>query len=157
MKKAGGLSYLIATGAYSGLSPAAPGTVGSIAATIVWVFASKTIAPTVSEHLLSCLLLFIVAILSTASVLESTPEEKDPGKIVIDEWAGMWIALSAARPLLLDCLLAFLLFRLFDITKPFVVRKLESLPGAWGVVLDDIAAGGLALIVFIAVKSLVPL
>jgi phosphatidylglycerophosphatase A len=80
--------------------------------------------------------------------------ESDPRYIVSDEWAGMWLALWPARNHAIDAfsstgrlagfasvLAAFLLFRLFDIWKPWPVRKLEALPGGWGITMDDVAAG----------------
>jgi len=71
---------------------------------------------------------------------------EDPGFVVIDEVAGQWIALIAIRPDALHAVLALILFRLFDITKPWPVRKLERLHGGTGIMLDDVAAGILALI-----------
>jgi phosphatidylglycerophosphatase A len=81
----------------------------------------------------------------------------DPRYIVSDEWAGMWLALWPTRHYVIEALnggswligfasmlSAFLLFRLFDIWKPWPVRKLESLPGGWGITMDDVAAGILA-------------
>ncbi|MEL6867415.1 MAG: phosphatidylglycerophosphatase A, partial [Bacteroidota bacterium] len=65
----------------------------------------------------------------------------DPSKVVIDEMAGMWISLLwlPFSPLLL--LLAFLLFRAFDIGKPFYIRQMEKLPSGWGIMMDDVLAG----------------
>ena len=60
----------------------------------------------------------------------------------MDEAVGVWLALGAVRvDRLLDWLLAIALFRLFDIAKPWPIRRLEQLPGGWGVVADDAAAG----------------
>jgi phosphatidylglycerophosphatase A len=66
---------------------------------------------------------------------------KDPGEIVIDEVAGQLIAVSPAGPDPLSFLLAFTLFRILDVMKPWPCRALEDLPGALGVIADDIAAG----------------
>jgi phosphatidylglycerophosphatase A len=87
---------------------------------------------------------------------------KDPGFIVADEWAGMWIALWPLRwqlamnlprcfggsvaPLLLMALTPFLLFRLFDIWKPWPIRQIQILPGGQGIVADDVVAGLYALL-----------
>ena len=65
--------------------------------------------------------------------------------MVIDEVAGQWIALLGSPPDWRHGLIALVLFRLFDITKPFPVRRLERLPGGWGIVFDDVAAGLYAL------------
>ena len=73
---------------------------------------------------------------------------KDPGAIVIDEFAGQWIALLFAPMTLWGGLAAFGLFRLFDIWKPWPVGALErGVPGAFGVMVDDLAAGLMALAV----------
>jgi phosphatidylglycerophosphatase A len=71
---------------------------------------------------------------------------EDPGFVVIDEVAGQWIALIAVRPDWRHAVFALLLFRLFDIWKPWPIRKLEALPGGMGIMLDDVAAGVLALV-----------
>ncbi len=70
---------------------------------------------------------------------------KDPGFVVIDEVAGQWIALLGSPADWRHALIALVLFRLFDITKPFPARQLESLPDGWGIVFDDVAAGLYAL------------
>ena len=69
-------------------------------------------------------------------------KKKDPGIVVVDEVLGQWVTLAGATILNWKALLAgFLLFRLFDIWKPWPVRKLESLPEGTGIVSDDLAAG----------------
>jgi phosphatidylglycerophosphatase A len=68
--------------------------------------------------------------------------QKDPRVIVIDEVLGQWVTLAGAAALnWKSWLAAFLLFRLFDILKPFPIRRLEGLPGGFGIVADDLAAG----------------
>ena len=67
---------------------------------------------------------------------------KDPQFVVVDEVVGQWLALAGARALnWKSWLAAFLLFRLFDIWKPFPARQAESLPGGWGIMADDWVAG----------------
>lgn len=67
---------------------------------------------------------------------------KDPSRIVVDEMVGVWIALLAVpEGNLLYALAAFVLFRFFDILKPFGIRKMEELPGGIGVMMDDVLAG----------------
>ena len=65
----------------------------------------------------------------------------DPGLVVIDEFAGQWIALIFVPQTIPVYLAAFVLFRFFDILKPFPVRQAEKLPAGWGVMTDDIMAG----------------
>jgi phosphatidylglycerophosphatase A len=77
---------------------------------------------------------------------------EDPQFVVVDEVVGQWLALAGARVLNWKTwLAAFVLFRLFDIWKPFPVRQLESLPGGVGIVADDLMAGlYAALVLFLA-------
>jgi phosphatidylglycerophosphatase A len=77
---------------------------------------------------------------------------EDPGHVVIDEVAGQWLTLAVCRPDWPHALLALALFRLFDITKPWPIRKLEALPGGWGIMLDDLAAGLFGLIVLLVIQ-----
>ena len=76
-----------------------------------------------------------------ATIVERESGRTDPGFVVIDEVAGQWIALLGSPADWRHGLIALVLFRLFDITKPFPVRRFERLPGGWGIVFDDVAAG----------------
>ena len=80
-----------------------------------------------------------------ATLVERESGRTDPGFVVIDEVAGQWIALLGSPADWRHGVIALVLFRLFDITKPFPVRRLERLPGGWGIVFDDVAAGLYAL------------
>ncbi len=86
-----------------------------------------------------------------ATIVAREAGREDPGFVVIDEVAGQWIALIAIRPDVLHAVLALALFRLFDIWKPWPVRNLERLPDGTGIMLDDVAAGALALLVGLAI------
>lgn len=73
-------------------------------------------------------------------------KQGDPGQVVLDEWAGQWVALVAIPMVTLDRALAvlavqFLLFRVFDVIKPPPGRQMEKLHGGWGILLDDVVAG----------------
>jgi phosphatidylglycerophosphatase A len=72
--------------------------------------------------------------------------------VVIDEVAGQWVALAAAPVAWRHVLVGFLLFRFFDIVKPWPARQLERLPTGTGIVLDDWAAGAYALLVMLVVR-----
>jgi phosphatidylglycerophosphatase A len=101
------------------------------------------------------LLLVVIATIvglpaATRVALESGRE--DPGHVVIDEVAGQWLTLAVCRPDWPHALLALALFRLFDITKPWPIRKLETLPGGWGIMLDDLAAGLFGLIALLVIQ-----
>ncbi len=124
-----------------GLSPVAPGTVGSAAALL----------PGLALLWISPLALAAGAVVVTLVGLWAVHAARagdDPGWVVIDEVAGQWIALLALPcPSVLGALAAFAAFRLFDITKPGPVGWAERLPGAVGVMADDVLAGALAALV----------
>ena len=99
----------------------------------------------------------VVALISSAVCVEYAPAaiaatgKSDPGEVVVDEVAGQAITFLAigAIPVKQIWLVAaggFVLFRLFDITKPWPIRKLETLPKGWGILADDLLAGVYALI-----------
>ncbi len=70
--------------------------------------------------------------------------ESDPKRVVIDEWAGMWLSLAFLPKAWFLVVSAFVLFRAFDVLKPIGISKLENLRGGWGIVGDDLGAGALA-------------
>ena len=89
---------------------------------------------------------FFVGVAVSSSV--KSEEDPDPSKVVIDEVAGQLSAFLILTPVEWWSLLsAFLLFRLFDIAKPLGIRRLETIPNGWGIMLDDLAAGVLAAMV----------
>jgi len=141
-------SFFIATFAGAGLFPVAPGTAGSIAGLIVlW---AVSFAPSVSYQIL--LQLFFLIIFIPAGVIASTKYEgiskkTDPKEIVIDEVVGMMITLFALPFSLFNIIAGFILFRFFDIVKPFPICKLQNIKGGWGVMADDIAAGIVSAII----------
>jgi len=157
--KAPRIAWLLATGFGSGYLKPAPGTWGSLAGLVAWLALVAGLhrfgglfAPWVL--LAAPLALTLLAVWASQRVLDETGQ-KDPSFIVIDEWAGLWFALT---PLLFTLTLQpqpwllwvarlvapFMLFRLFDIWKPGVVDRAQALPGGWGVVMDDVLAGLLA-------------
>lgn len=143
-----GFKYWVAVGFGSGLSPKAPGTTGTLGVLPLVIIAWD--AP-LWIWVLGCGVLCALAMWSikTAGEILGAP---DHGQIVIDEWAGMWIAAfalttwtSVAWPL--GVLIAFVGFRVFDILKPWPVSWCEQrIPGALGVLADDLAAGGYVLL-----------
>ena len=76
-----------------------------------------------------------------ATIAARESGRKDPQFVVVDEVAGQWIALLGCPIEWRHALICFVLFRLFDMTKPPPVRQLENLPEGWGIVFDDVAAG----------------
>ena len=136
---------VLVCGLGSGFAPNAPGTFGSLAAVLIWWFA-------LGHASLSIQLVAIVVATGLGTWLTARVQARyrvsDPGAIVIDEFAGQWIALLLAPMTLWGMLVGFALFRLFDIWKPWPVGALEKgVPGAFGVMVDDLAAGALALAV----------
>lgn len=151
-------AWTIATFFGAGLGKPGPGTWGSCAATLLWAIPACLLQPPPTTLLLWTLaaaLLSIAIGIPAATIAARESGRKDPGFVVIDEVAGVWITLLAipfaqlisgafstrASLDLAHILAGLLLFRLFDITKPFPVRNLEKLPDGTGIVFDDVAAG----------------
>jgi phosphatidylglycerophosphatase A len=128
-----------------------PGTYGSIAALLLWYAACHmhplNALPRAFFTLLATLLITAIGI-PAATIVSREANRKDPGFIVIDEVAGQLLVLIAARPQWPSVLLALLLFRLFDIAKPWPIRLLEKLPNGVGIVVDDLGAGVYAFIAY---------
>ena len=129
----------------------APGTWGSLAAAAVWWF----LAPTHLVPQLGLILIATAAGIWAAGRMERLGGERDPSIVVIDEVAGMWCALLAAQHVVWHYLVALTLFRLLDIAKPGPIRRLEALPGGWGVMLDDLAAGLVTLGALLGLRLLI--
>jgi phosphatidylglycerophosphatase A len=127
---------------YSGLSPKAPGTVGSIIALILAMLLLKYIS--ISTLFMLSLLISVIAV-KQIDIYEKEVGTHDGSEIVIDELAGMWITLSIANATsnnYILALIAFVYFRLFDILKPSIIGKIDrDVKGGWGVMADDIVAG----------------
>ena len=134
----------------AGLLRPGPGTYGSIAAVLLWFGTIHWLQPSVTAQVWGTLLAAIAATLigvPAATIVARESGREDPGHVVIDEVAGQLVALITMPADWKHALLALLLFRLFDITKPPPVRQLERLHGGTGIMLDDVAAGLLALAV----------
>ena len=149
-RKTDKVSTLITTFFGSGMSPKAPGTMGSLAAAVVAypmaIFAKHFDCGLFNLFFLAAaLIVFFAAIPFVKKAMKDTGTE-DPGWIVIDEVCGIFIALAfipaetiLTAPWVLA--IAFGLFRFFDILKPLGIHKMEKLPGAWGVMADDLLGG----------------
>ena len=128
---------------YSGLSPKAPGTVGSFLALLLGL----GLIPFIPSSTLFLLALLITAIaVKQIDIYEKEVGVHDSKEIVIDELAGMWIALSicgiTSENMLIMGALAFIYFRVFDIWKPSLIGRIdEKVKGGWGVMGDDLLAG----------------
>ncbi len=137
------LPRMIATVGFIGYSPVAPGTMGSLFVALVF-FLMPPYLP-MWLQIIGLPVLFVVAIWSAQAVAETqrhvTAGKIDPQEIVIDEVMGMAVTLAFMLLSFKTIALGFLLFRIFDVTKPFPVRRFEKLPGGWGIVMDDVMAG----------------
>ncbi len=134
----------IATGAYSGYLPKAPGTWGSVVGVALW-FGLKNLAP--MPYLTALAALFVLGTIA-AGAAEKIVDRGDPGLVVIDEIVGQLIALALVPHHLLAIIAGFVLFRLFDILKPFPVGWLDQhIHGGLGIMLDDVAAGLYAFVI----------
>ncbi len=134
----------LATGAYLGYAPVAPGTVGSLGcAVLIWFFVPEVTAAT--SHLgLWVMLLSTLAFAALAIWAADLAERQfghDSSRIVIDEYAGFIVSVLLLPKSLLLFAVAFVLFRALDIVKPFPARQAEALPGGVGIVTDDLVAG----------------
>jgi len=137
------ISTAIATGLYSGFMKPYPGTWGTIPAWLIAFFlirGDQTI-------LIAAVIVSTVLSVWAAGEAEHTLGH-DARKIVIDEWAGMFVTLLFIPYSLPHYIIAFLAFRLFDVIKIFPARQAESLPGGWGVTADDLIGGFQANIAF---------
>jgi phosphatidylglycerophosphatase A len=145
------LALLLATWFGCGYWPWGPGTAGSLAAVAIAAvlhFRAGYARPVLIILIAALLLPGIWASTQTARLLN----RKDPGRVVIDEVLGQWLTLLGATTLNSKALVAgFILFRIFDIWKPWPVRDFEKLPEGTGIVADDLAAGVYgALILYIS-------
>ncbi len=149
------VAYAVATWFYCGLVPFAPGTAGSLAAIIIaWLLHRYFAAPPVLIAALGVLLM--IPGIWAADVVAKTSGRKDPQIVVVDEVVGQWITFAGTASISWrSCLVAFALFRLFDIWKPAPVRQLEKLPGGVGIVADDAMAGVYAALVVFLLSHLV--
>jgi len=144
------LPLLVATMGGVGRLKPAPGTWGSLV-----VLPAALLGPV--PALLLALLVTIVGFYAVRAVLRDAPEQ-DPGWIVVDEAAGMLLALAglSAAAGIWGVLIAFGLFRVFDIFKPWPISWADQQKGALGVMLDDIVAGALAALALILARPLLP-
>ena len=147
------MNWFFITLGYSGLFPKAPGTVGSLVALIIGIPALAYLG----SQLMFTLTLLITAIaVKEINKYEKQNDIHDDKRIVIDELAGMWLALSIAPGVMLDLndifsydngfliqsVMAFIFFRFFDIKKPSIIGKIDRrVSGGLGVMADDVVAG----------------
>lgn len=138
----------------AGLSPFAPGTCGSLLAILLAPFFFMPLP--FGGRVLLLIFVFWTGTLA-ATRAEKILKKEDPSEVVIDELLGQWLAcLPFASLSLWGYTLAFILFRLFDITKPKPVKMAESLPTGLGIMADDAVAGLIAALLLWGVQALFP-
>jgi phosphatidylglycerophosphatase A len=148
------LPVLLATFFGCGYFPGAPGTAGSLAALLIAI-ALHTWFNSGRLTLAILTLLFLYPAIWASTRTARLLNTEDPSMVVIDEVLGLWVTLLGAVTLNWKAFLAaFVLFRLFDIWKPWPIRRLERLPAGAGIVADDLAAGLYGAIVLSISSSL---
>ena len=143
------IATVLATFFGVGRMPFAPGTVASaVALPLAWLILWKLGAIAL---VLGSLAAYLIGIWSTGEYARTSGKD-DPSECVIDEVAGQWLACAAATLSFPGFAIAFVLFRLFDITKVWPVSEGEKLPGGWGIMSDDMIAGALAAVLIAAAR-----
>ncbi len=147
------IGVFIATCAYVGYAPVAPGTFGSAIGLAVFYVVRHQRSTTVEVA--------VIVALAAVGLWSATEAEHhfggiDPGPVVIDEVIGMLITLAFIPVNVAGAIVAFFIFRFLDVVKPWPARRLEQLPGGFGVVLDDMMAGVYGNIVMWGLVSLLP-
>jgi len=135
-----------------GRFPKAPGTAASAFAVLLYVLALHGWGWPIYMFFLAAL--FVLGTAASAAYAREVGQA-DPKRVVIDEAFGQLLALALIPAGWLPVAASFLLFRFFDIIKPFPIRKLERLPGGWGIMADDAAAGAAAWIIVQLIMRLV--
>ena len=130
---------MVATGFYTGHIPGAPGTWGTILVGLPLCIGSRLLG---HEFFLAAFTgLFFLSVFSSGR-MEKKLAEKDPSCVVIDEICGIFTAMLFIPLTAANVISACALFRLFDIVKPYPIRRIEKgFPAGWGITLDDIMAG----------------
>lgn len=130
------LTSAFATFLGTGLAPFAPATVASLGVALLWGLASPV--PLAAQ---AALLLLVTVLGVPAAGWMERRHGRDPHRVVCDEVAGMLVTYLGITTGWAGWLAGFAWFRVFDIAKPFPIRRLEALPGGWGIMADDLLAG----------------
>lgn len=147
------LALFVATGGYVGYVPIAPGTFGSaLGLGLLWGMR------TVGDGRLEVLVIVLVLALGvwSGTVAERHAGRTDPGIVVIDEVAGMLMTMMLIPLTAISALAGFLVFRALDILKPWPARRLEGLPGGFGIMADDAMAAVYGNLVMHGLRAVAP-
>ncbi len=148
------IAKIIASGFYSGYAPIAPGTFGSLFGVILVYFINSILLRFGVEgnvFIISNILMVVISYFLGVWAVKKVHDiwKHDDGRIVIDEIVGVWLGLIFIPVDVKYYLLAFVVFRFFDILKPFGIKKIDQLGGDSSVMLDDVLAGIYSMIVVI--------
>jgi len=146
------LATMLATSGGAGYAPIAPGTAGSAVGVLVFAL----IAPQGTAVVALATVAIAVAGIWAAERAMAVFNSKDPGPVVIDEVAGQLVTLCGHGGDWVTLVAGFLVFRLFDIVKPWPVGALEALPGGVGIMADDLMAGVYASLTLYLCFSVLP-
>jgi phosphatidylglycerophosphatase A len=127
---------LFSSALFSGYSPIAPGTAGSIVAVALYFIPGFDSPPVISV-----ITIFVFLLGIRTSLIMEKRYGHDPSEVTIDEVVGMWISLFLLPKKIFIVFAAFIVFRVFDIVKPFPARKFDSMQGGFGIMMDDVIAG----------------
>lgn len=135
------LDRILATGFGLGYAPKAPGTVGTVGALLISLLIIQFIGDPLANYL--HIILSVLSYIIGRIVINNIGMEwgHDPPRVVIDEYCGLWVALIFTPPELYYYILAFVLFRFFDITKILGISYFDRKKTTDGIMLDDVLAG----------------
>lgn len=151
---------ILSTGFGTGFCPGAPGTAGAFLALLAWYGLSFVVEATALFWITAALVVVTTVVGAWTSKVMERYWGEDPRTVVIDEFVGTWIPCMAAcvpgnhlQTAILG-FFGFAMFRVIDIVKTPLCRKLERVPGGWGVMLDDVMAGIYALVLTLLLRYL---
>ena len=154
MKRPPVLPVIIGTGFGAGFWPWGPGTAGAVLATLIWGVLVWLLGLDTTVLVTMALIIVFTALGTWATARLQPYWGDDPSRVVVDEMVGVWIPLLMAENWW-QALLALLLFRLFDIVKPFGIRSIDNRKGAFWVMFDDIVAGVYAVVSLLVIETIV--
>ena len=134
---------IIPTFLFFGYFPKIPGTIGTFGGVLFSIFLVDYLKIDPHAFLFTTIFIIIISVYSSNWAIKYF-NSNDPKEVVIDEVAGFMVSILYIPFELRYIIVAFILFRLFDISKPFFVKSFEKLPKGWGITFDDVAAGVLA-------------
>ena len=143
------LWYSAATLFFIGRTPIAPGFAGSLLTLIIWLFLPMN---WIVQGLV-VIFLIVFGIIASGKAARFK-KEHDPSEVVIDEVAGMGIALFMLPHSFWLYTVAFIIFRIFDVLKPSIIHRSQKLPGGWGIMIDDVIAGFFTLLIITGIQTL---